>query len=551
MPNVFARMPWSLWWFTQTAIAYLLLNIPGVAMFLGWTIVVPLWFVITLNLGFASIVPEALKGRIAKSWLLVPAVWFGGYYTAAITSHVRVARLDAQFRAHNAAERIPFDSATHTLVIDASIREMLLRDTEIVRDYRIPVIYETARRGTDVFHRAMRLMTEPDCRKISQNALTRNAGVLVRTVPDDHPILRRRKLTDICVVTAPEEPTLPAIVVSGKKDEQKQFIAPHLMYRIAIKDAEDKELAHPIAGVAWPLEWLPMPMIACNPFLWVSKGECSVIFARGTTILGGRETYGSAVDDVVAATLGLKRAHAVDRRKEFAAATNPAIEIAAQSVATRMGALLDDVIADPAADRPTHRLRVLMADVSIYKDRAPAMVQAMSRALENGRSTYHTARVLQELLAHLPRADFEAIGPGLLNILSAQDPLNNDTVLGTLAARLGDLGPAALPILEKMIFPTSGRRADYAIYGLCRVGAAAGRYADVLVDRVAERRWSDATVAIYVTLRRLGRDDLIARNSNEGAPFARPSGLLLERTITPKSPPSACVDHIGRPRLPE
>ena len=153
----------------------------------------------------------------------------------------------------------------------------------------------------------------------------------------------------------------------------------------------------------------------------------------------------------------------------------------------------------------------------------------------------------------LPAADFDAIGPDLLAVLNAQADLNDDTVEQTLATRLGRFGVAALPVLERMVFSQPKRPFRAAIYGLCRVGAEA----EPLAERVAalapagERRNKDLETDVYVTLMRMGRGDIVEREKVASDRFTKVRDKVIQRGITPASPPSVCTDAHNWPRFRE
>lgn len=215
--------------------------------------------------------------------------------------------------------------------------------------------------------------------------------------------------------------------------------------------------------------------------------------------------------------------------------------------------MLDEVIANPARRIIVHDVPGLAGRADLLGDRVPRMVPAIGRALANGQATYETARVLQGILADLPAADFDAIGPDVLAVLNAQATLNDDTVEQTLATRLGRFGVAALPALERMVFSRPKRPFRAAIYGLCRVGAEAESLAERLASLVptGERRNKDLETDVYVTLMRMGRDDIVEREKVATDRFTKVRDKVIQRGITPASPPSVCTGDHNWPRFRE
>lgn len=550
MRDMFDGMPWSLWWFVVTAIVYALQLFPPSGVFLMF-LMAPFWSIVTVNLGFATIILEVLFRHASVAWLLLPAFWFGGYAVTAYVSHAQVANLDAQIRAINATERVPFDPARQALVVNPAWNDNLSQlASTVVREYRIPVAYEMQSERTGRVYRASRLMADPQCQTIRQDRRYMAARVMAQPIYEETKEKFRRTPSNICLVTMTEDPVLPTLLVEGKQEKHEDLVTPYVLTRMSVYDTEGKVIAQPVAGHANPLYWFPMPILGCGLNSGAAKWQCMTQFWRINVGLGGQKSYGHATNDVIPGILGLERASALARRDEIAATQVALASAVVDESARKAVATLDGVIADPTRMIIGHDLSPIRANLQLIGNRAPAMVEAMARALANGRRTFETARVFQGLLAQLPVTEFEAIGPAILDVLNRQDLLNDDTVADEFAARLGQLGPPALPALEKLVFSTPKRPLPGAIYGMCRIGSAASHRAELLAELASDNRWRERVTAVYVALRRFGRDDLVARASEKGGPFERMPTQLVERTITPESPPSVCADERGFPRLP-
>lgn len=542
--------PWSVWWFIVTAIVFALQLFPLTGVFLMFALA-PFWSVATINLGFASIIPEVLFRRISPAWLVLPLVWFGGYAGAAFLSHAKVAALDAEIRAANSAQRFPFDPAQQSLVISAANDYTLSSvASSLVRDYRIPVAYTEQRSNKDAPYRASRLMTDPACQTINRDRRNFAAGVQSNFISTGKNDGHRGKPSGICLVTMPEAPSLPVVRIEGKREKHSDLIAPYELIRATIHDPSGTTLAQVSSGFANPLHWLPMPILGCALNSGSPSWDCMAMFWRTNVGIGGQKTYGHAVDEALPPALGLEKVSPFERRAEIEAASQGKVEAVVEQSANAALATLDAVISDPKKRIIIHDVNDLRENIALFADRVPAMVGAISRALDNGTPTYETARVLQELLAQLPPAEFAALGGRLLDVLRAQKVIDDRTVSDALATRLGELGSPALPVLEKLVFPPAKRPALGAIYGLCRMGPAAASRAEDLVALATDGRRRDIDSAIFVTLRRLGRDDLIERGRADGTGFSKVPKKLAERAITPESPPSACGNESGYPRVP-
>ena len=549
MRALFKNMPWSLSWFVLTGAIFLLQLFPLTGVFL-MLVAVSLWSIATINLGFLSLAVEALLGRIGTLWLVLPLAWFAGYAGAAHVSQQRAAELDAILRAANAGERLKFEAAKQALVFDGRSDDLSGAPSSIVQNYRIPVAYQVRTEKKQRIHHASRVAADRICDTVKADRSYSAAGINISWFHEGEPLRGRRLVKGLCMISSPEDPELPAVLVQAKREKHADLILPYTLTRTTIRDPGGAK-AELVTGRAEPLPWLPMPVMGCALNSGAPSWVCFAGFWRNKVGLGGPGPYGGT-SGVIAQALGLEKAFAAERRDEIAA-------VRSRRSTTRRrkhGALPQGARrGDRQSGTPHHRARSSRTGgrADLLGDRVPRMVPAIGRALANGQATYETARVLQGILAQLPAAEFDAIGPDLLAVLNAQANLNDDTVEQTLATRLGRFGVAALPVLERMVFSRPKRPFRAAIYGLCRVGAEA----EPLAERVAalapagERRNKDLETDVYVTLMRMGRGDIVEREKAATDRFSKVRDKVIQRGITPDSPPSVCTDAHNWPRFRE
>lgn len=268
--------------------------------------------------------------------------------------------------------------------------------------------------------------------------------------------------------------------------------------------------------------------------------------------LGGDGAYGGAAIEVIAAALGLTKKEPGERPT---AADPAALERLRQTITQSVGsatAMLDRMIADPTVRATVHDVPGLRERPDIIVPRAESMVRATGLALDGGHRTREVGTILQSLLAQLPPADFQRVGPAMLAELAARGTIDSNQISAELAARLGDLGAPAIPVLERLAF-ASGRRAFAgAIYGLCRVGASAAHLADTVAAQLAGEKRSSGEIhaAAYVTLLRMGRPDLADGDPDADGRYARKHHESWRASVTSASLPSVCISSNGWPRLP-
>jgi hypothetical protein len=547
-------LPRSLWWFVLTGAIFLLQLFPYTGGFLMF-LLAPFWSVVTINLGFLSIVIEVLARYVSPLWLVLPIAWFGGYLGAAFISHQQAARLDAELRGINASQHVTFQADAQALVLDGRSPHLSGGPEHLVRSYRLPVAYTPNSGSKSATHRATRILPEALCSRVRGNPSYRAAGVFISSFSEPGTGARTRwaPVKGLCSASMPEDPQLPATFVEAKREKPSGLLTPFTLTRVTIYQG-GQVAAKLVAGHAEVLDWRPMPLMGCGLISARASWECFAGFWRTTVGVGGNGAYGGATIEAVAGSLGLEKAFAADRREEIEATPVPTLDTIVGRSTDLSLAVLDAVIKDPMRRITVHDVRGLAEQPALLGDRPPAMVAAVGRALANGRSTYETARVLQGILAHLPAPDFDTIGPALIAVLAAQPALDSDILSATLANRLGRLGAPAVPILERVLFANPRRPYRAALYGLCRAGADAAPLAERIASLAStgdrRTRQRDLDVAVYAALLRMGRADIVEREKEASGRFANIPSRMIARAITASSPPEVCADEFDRPKLP-
>ncbi|ATU94390.1 hypothetical protein [Phyllobacterium zundukense] len=101
------RYPLSVALFLFTAVAFLLQAIPFIGVFF-WMLQALFWGIITINLAFLLIPFDCAMGRLPKWCLIIPVLWFGGYFFAHVASqHQARAFLEDALAANSQARMAP------------------------------------------------------------------------------------------------------------------------------------------------------------------------------------------------------------------------------------------------------------------------------------------------------------------------------------------------------------------------------------------------------------------------------------------------------------
>jgi hypothetical protein len=552
MRALFQNMPWSLGWFAFTGVLFLLQLFPFTGIFL-MMVAAPFWSVVTVNIGFVSLAAEVLAGRVAAAWFAAPLIWFGGYAGAAYVSHQRAADLDAQIRARNAGQQVAFAADREALVFTGRSSDLSSAPSHFVREYRVPVAYELNASRRERSYRATRVMADPVCEAVKSDASYRAANIHITWFHHGGGAVRTRRelVRGLCMISSPEEPNLPALLVEAKQEKHAEALVPHTLTRISIA-APGGSAVELVSGRGEVLSWFPKPYMGCFLNSGAARWQCDAGFWRISVPLGSDSAYGGSLD-VIARSLGLQRAFAADRRDEIAAVQLPVLTSIVRTNEERAIATLDEVIANPAKRITVHDVRGLAEQPELVKGRHDKIVHAIAGALANKQAGYETARVLQDILVALPASAFDAIGPSLLAVFEAQSRLDDDAVSQPMASRLGRFGTQAVPTLERLVFSNQRRAFLAAVYGLCRVGPDAAPLAEKLaaLSVKSQGRHRDLDMAVYATLMRMGREDIVEREKTANERFTKLGTIVLGRAITPASPPSVCVDSRGWPRVPD
>lgn len=260
--------PLSLIWFAVTGVFVGLQMIPSVGVFL-MTLAAPLWSVATVNLAFIGIAAEALLfRRVSRWWLVLPALWFGGYYAWAVVDHVSIRRAEAA--GLPTEQRIAFDPTRADLLIAGS--DAGRTAAELLHDYDLPLIYSMS------------------------------PGPGSRTIAGDEPVVAHHIAPpDACGALA------PAQTVGGpstaRREQRYLRGAPNAWCQYAVEaaprravvrvqiDPETAELRYRRPRRILP--WFPMPTMGCgldsNLLRWVCGYSFIRAPLRGQSLTGPTE----------------------------------------------------------------------------------------------------------------------------------------------------------------------------------------------------------------------------------------------------------------------
>lgn len=532
--------------------AFLLQLIPVLNLLLVF-LLSPLWIAALLNVALVTMVLDVRRGAAPRWLLAVPIAVYGGSLAYSAISYVQYRLLDARLHRENAAQRLAFDPARMDLVAPGRLAQGVLYG------HAIPTAYTDARglRGDGV-PVSLRILPPAVCDTIPRSPDFRMS---VSTVGFELP-----DLANACMLSLPGDPERPAVFV--KRDPQFPQDTPRTRLTLTAPDGAAVTLVHGRHGVALPL---PLPFVAC--LTW-SKLDCKAEWIRLPLAVGGRDEDEAAM---IAAALGLK-----PRISQLVKGRNPldASLVLDEAQTEALAAGSEPAVAEARAyggkvvDTALARFRSLLAGQALARGEifdswivasnadkldgeAGALLAAIERDLADPDRTA-SMRVYGEVAAALPPETFDRIGPGLAEMVGADETLRTSR---GLVIRLGDLGEPAVPVLIGMLEADRSRevRIDAAL-GLCRAGRKARDVADRVARSGRANMDSDATEALVLALMRMDRPDLaraLAAPTGEGRDGkgrARPAPSRVQTALAEvdaASPPSACLRGGFANRLPD
>ncbi|MCH9806494.1 MAG: hypothetical protein K0U74_02065 [Alphaproteobacteria bacterium] len=527
-------------WFKLTAVIFLLQWIPFTGVFL-MLFLAPFWSVITVNAGFACLAIEALARPGLRLWLIAPVAYFGGYAVLAHLSQHEFTQLDTQFRASNASRSVSFNAAVHDLVITTKSDGLSGAARSLVHGYDVDRVYTQKRGLKTAGHTVSLIAARSVCDAIRQDSNARAARIYAA-----RPKINGKRTREICMVTGPADPTRPIVSISSRRTNQNSWLLPATLNTITVRSPDGRSVELN-SGHAATLPWFPMPVMGCALNSGAPSWDCHAAFFRPTKRgLGAPGTFGRANIPIIAKALGLEK---ISTAGLIAKATSNFPTALKANMGKRIDlslANLKRIIADPSEKLTIHDITGLRDRTDLWRALVPQMTKTLIRAFDGGHSTRERAGMLQDLLNRLAPTEYRPVATEILAALASRPDLERRFVRRKTLARLAELGPAALPVLEHRL--TFGRRGVNAgaLNGLCIVGAPAAHLADKIAQPFLDtnkRRNTDQRFAAFVTLLRLGRPNLADRTI-EGSRLASDAVVIqLREKITPRSGPDACVDR--------
>jgi hypothetical protein len=537
------RWPKALIWFLVTFGIFILQAYPSTGIFL-MLLLAPLWSIVTINLGFAQLIVEPAIRKISPAWSLVGLSWFVGYAAVSIHGHTALDRLSVEIATENSRQSLPFDPRTQSLVVVRGNAYDAPSAWSLLTTYPLSVVYEevegagegtnptSARDGRPRFT-ALRLGSPELCDSITDN--TRLKAVVTQHIKAT---ISGMPFCDYATIEAPD---LPVVRLRFEQEELRVVGVEGHIGRTTLTSGGDKRQ---VASVnAAPYRYLPLPMLGC--FLGDGRWKCTQEFLKE------QRAYPDNVA-LIGKSLGLELSSPASRSDEIYTGGPAALERAQNLAGAAALAELDRLLAKPVGSIAPFTLRILSASPDLIASRAERLAVAAAEAITT-RENWRDVQSWSDLMVALADADFRRVGPGFVGAMLARwtDASGGHfaSLSDRLIYRLADLGPAALPLLERI-----GGLAS--IIALCRLGAPAAELtekfrANVFNDRHQGPYDFEMREAMILALLRQGRADLADAGRQQYEQWAATLRLPARgwskdfeeksRNMTPSSSPDACM----------
>lgn len=505
--------PVSLWFLIAAVIVVVLQRIPFTGIILMFALAM-FWSVFLINAAMIGITWEALNGKVGKAWLILPALYFGGYYLAYGWERLAVQRITNELATFNADKHLPFDPAARDLVFEKGKGDMHISLAPLLETHDLTRYFEDER---------VNFIGSSEACKLAREELAKTSGIQASWLSTS----RGRGLRGLsakprpaggpCTITAPGRPDRPVLrITSDLTSEQRQLVPLQIM-DLTLRDETSGETRQVRSIKASLLSPFPMPVIgyALNSGAPSWEGFAGFMRSRSRPLPAyGADQPAPGPLDILARTLGLERSADPASRAVGAETVAALTQAADKALTDKELAILEAMLADPMVYHRNGWFYHLPQRPAVVAPYAGRIVAALGQLQSSEERVSETGRNLWRLLAALPDAD---LAPHRAKLVEWLDPANaRDWTrrTGEIYARLDAAVPAERAILLQRLEANRGDLETRLLPGFCRMGSAAPAEVKHRLLAIWQARAPDPAkprdergqddVQLYFTLARLG-----------------------------------------------
>jgi hypothetical protein len=514
------------------------LPLPGLYLtFLGGSLFAGL----LVHLLLASLLVEALIGRIPRAFVLIPIIAYGAYYAAYFREGSQVAQVTEKLRTTNPGKIYDFDPAANSLVMD--------RGQEFVETHDVPVVYEPNRNFPEGYL-SERLITRVQCRGIKKDTQNRVSTLGVHF----NDIFQQ----NICLLRFPERPTNKAVKVTLVGDPQLWARDGDIRQQTTEISVDDKTVGSFTRAFIWRLPALPVLAIGCMLIDQPPAWKCLAAFDRRLMTLDGIPDNVDRVkfDEPTSVMLGIRKYVAADLANFSGFESNlralDSVHQEPEKVENNVFAILDAIIDGQNPKTPFNLGYSLAANLDRLTPHADGMARRFVALLHGDTRTIPNWREQMEALATaigaLPHEAFVSVSGPLFEVVK-EDPDRAMHKYPMIYVRMGEAGTAMLSFYRDQVMAKQirGWERMFPVLALCRIGEA-----DTDLIEELKRRYNSVDLqggsdpvnyktALFVTLLRLGQDFFLREDHpNDGARDQWYADVLAGKGLT-KIGPNNCM----------
>ena len=531
--------PVSLWFFVITAILFLLQWFPYTGVFL-MIVGAAFWSILLINLGMAGLIFEAITGRVRILWLLIPALYLGGYYWAYSNDRDMLAVASQETVRFNVGKSLAFDPDRQDLLVQVSEDGLGMSAATLTQSFGLP-------RAFDSHGRVHMVGTSESCELVRDKPVFLSAGIQAHAITRQGPSRWTRKSTGFCSIFVPGKPDKPTVRITEKATETRHGRLPVTLRDFIARDEASSATAVVRMGRAGPLKRFPMPVMGCALNSAAPSWGCFAGFMRDTVqLLPDMPRYSSGAP-IVARMLGLKpsddlAAHAIGPERFKPMADRADAELAAKELA-----VLEAILADPLAPLEGDGFMHLRNKPEVLAPYADRMFEALGILQRSDVRGSRSGGELWRLVAVLPE---EALAPHRALMAAwmtpgAMRPWTDQT--WQIFARLDVADPVQREIMLTKLEDPRGDIATNLLPAFCRMGASAPQDAKNRLLAVWRARGAVAQergghrgydhVQLYLALARMGLKQQAGKIEQR---YMGPTFAGIWNEVTPATPADIC-----------
>jgi hypothetical protein len=463
----------------------------------------PLIAGLLVHVVLASMLVEALLGRLPRVLAAVPLVAYAGYALLYAQQTAAIAAKAAELKAANPGQVLAFDPQAHALVSGSHAQAL-------VSTYRIPVAYEPNRNYAPEDHLSYRLLPRDQC-QIPRDTQSRVYVFWVQ--------VGAKSARAPCVLRFPDRPA--GRIVTVTRNEPKARDAGEIAETAIRVESEGAVLGTFRTARVQRLPVFPWLAIGCGLNSGAPSWDCFAGFWRSQQEIDALPPGAPAGHLPEALMLGLHK-YTPDERAAFRGFPENDAAVAragqeAERVTDTVFATLGAIVAGGEPELP-HNMSYSIAReperlAPLAEPMAQRLVELQAAPGRPNQKRIEMLRVLAAGLAALPAESFAKVAGTAFAAVRAGDLAREHP---TLYLRAADYGTAALPFYRaELMRQHRGLTRALPALALCRIGQADAETIDEMKTRILgpeaakDRRYQ---TALFVALARFGEAEFLRAN---------------------------------------